>query len=247
LRLKLRLIASKDQLYDNDYHYKVQSFVYSLIRNSIYHNIHDSIHTWDGSVTPFCFSNIFPYGDMKKGNIKNLIISSPDGAFINLVSNQLKELNSTLNFGALQFELDKSRVFELKISYPLKVHTATPIITRISQQEYSSYDLELKHPFKYIFWRQTYPLELLIRQLETNIVRKYVRYTNRDPNSKISFNKFIFKKQISKKLTMHGSKQTVIGTFWDFWFDEQNDLTQFALDAGLGERNRLGFGFLNTY
>jgi CRISPR/Cas system endoribonuclease Cas6 (RAMP superfamily) len=31
--------------------------------------------------------------------------------------------------------------------------------------------------------------------------------------------------------------QTIIATYWRFWFDEE--------DAGFGERNRLGFGFMN--
>jgi CRISPR-associated endoribonuclease Cas6 len=245
VRVKLRLIAAQDQRYDNDYNYRVQSFIYNLIRNSKFHNIHDSTLKTIDSITPFCFSNIFPHGDMKKGDVKNLIISSPDNTFISLIFNKLKNSIPSLKFGRLEFELDSLRVFQLKTSYPQKVHTATPIMTRIPEQEYRHYDLQLKHPFKYIFWRHTYPLELLLKQLENNLVKKFVLYFNRTPHSRLSFNKLIFRKQIAKKLTMHGSIQTVIGTVWEFWFDELNELSEFAFDSGLGERNRLGFGFLN--
>ena len=39
--------------------------------------------------------------------------------------------------------------------------------------------------------------------------------------------------------------QTIFATFWEFWIDEINELIRFGLDAGIGERNTLGFGFLN--
>ena len=46
---------------------------------------------------------------------------------------------------------------------------------------------------------------------------------------------------------MKGYEQIVIGTIWEFEFDgwEDRRLIQFALDAGLGERNSMGFGFMN--
>ena len=38
---------------------------------------------------------------------------------------------------------------------------------------------------------------------------------------------------------------TVFASFWEFWFEEENELIKFGLEAGFGERNRLGFGFVN--
>jgi CRISPR/Cas system endoribonuclease Cas6 (RAMP superfamily) len=47
---------------------------------------------------------------------------------------------------------------------------------------------------------------------------------------------------------MKGFEQVIIGTLWEFGFNNGNkDLIQFALDAGLGERNSLGFGFMNLH
>jgi CRISPR-associated endoribonuclease Cas6 len=247
VRLKLELVATKDQSYDNDYNYKVQSFIYNLIRYSQFHNIHDSngIAPSDRSVTPFCFSNIFPYGDMKQNDSKSLIISSPNDKFINLIFTRLKESNSLIVIGRLEFKLTDVKMFIVKMRSPQKVYTSTPIIIRVPEKQYRHYNIELKHSFKYLFWRNTYPLELLIRQLEINLTRKFFHYYKRHPNSSISFNKLVFMKQVSKKLTVHSSVQTIIGTLWEFWIDEVNELTKFAIDSGLGERNRLGFGFLN--
>jgi len=60
------------------------------------------------------------------------------------------------------------------------------------------------------------------------------------------FETFKFKKQISTRVLMKGFEHVVIRTLWEFGFNNTNkDLIQFALDAGLGERNSLGFGFMN--
>lgn len=83
----LRMRAAKDQSYDNDYHYKVQSFLYNLIRNTDFHHLHDPAgkSLSDKPIIPFCFSNLFPYGDMHQGSEKTIVISSPDEKFLAII------------------------------------------------------------------------------------------------------------------------------------------------------------------
>lgn len=65
------------------------------------------------------------------------------------------------------------------------------------------------------------------------------------------FDMFKFKKQISTRLSINKFEQVIIGSIWEFIFNRINnnnnnkDIIQFALDSGLGERNSLGFGFMN--
>ena len=77
------------------------------------------------------------------------------------------------------------------------------------------------------------------------MLRKYTEYfnidsahlsspVNADANAFQIFNKFVFKKQISTKIVMKNTEQVVIGTVWEE-----------ILDVGLGERNSMGFGFMN--
>ena len=46
---------------------------------------------------------------------------------------------------------------------------------------------------------------------------------------------------------MKNTEHIVIGTVWEFQFQDLKDteIIQFALDSGLGERNSMGFGFMN--
>jgi CRISPR-associated endoribonuclease Cas6 len=63
------------------------------------------------------------------------------------------------------------------------------------------------------------------------------------------FDSFRFKKQISTRLSIDKFEQVIIGSIWEFIFNPTNinkDIIQFALDSGLGERNSLGFGFMNV-
>jgi CRISPR/Cas system endoribonuclease Cas6 (RAMP superfamily) len=83
----LQLKAARDQTYENSYNRNIQAFVYGLMRYTQYDYLHNAnkLTTKNNSnsdygrrITPFCFSNVFPYGGMKYGHTKNLIISSPD-------------------------------------------------------------------------------------------------------------------------------------------------------------------------
>jgi CRISPR/Cas system endoribonuclease Cas6 (RAMP superfamily) len=91
MRLLLQLKAAKDQIYENSYNRNIQAFVYNLLKDTQYDYLHDvkkltKNHSDDDRhIIPFCFSSIFPYGTMKCGHIRNLIISSPDECFISVL------------------------------------------------------------------------------------------------------------------------------------------------------------------
>jgi CRISPR-associated endoribonuclease Cas6 len=249
MRLLLRLEALKDQAYNKSYNHYVQSFFYNLIRNTEFNHLHDFRGTSPSkkAITTFCFSNLFPYGDMHNGDKKNLIISSPDERLIFLLYDTIKLINNPIHLGGMQFYIANLKVFQLHISFPLAVTSVTPIIVRIPRSIYQNYNLDLlKYPYEYIFWRQSYPLELFLSQIEMNMRKKYINNYNCTPESSLGLKKFIFKQQISRKLNIRGTTQTIIATYWKFWFEEDQKLIRFGLDAGFGERNRLGFGFMDT-
>jgi CRISPR-associated endoribonuclease Cas6 len=183
---------------------------------------------------------------MKNEDYRSIIISSPNKNFISFLRNKIRNLDAKIiHFGEMKFDIINLKIFDLELNPPVKFVSATPVIIRIPQSVYKDYNLELKHPYRYIFWRSNFPLELFLNQLELNLKRKYFNYYHEDPQSPLKFNRFVFKKQISQKILIKNMSQTIIATFWEFWIDEINELIRFGLDAGIGERNTLGFGFLN--
>ena len=84
---------------------------------------------------------------------------------------------------------------------------------------------------------------MFVNQLEDNLLKKYSQFSGSNIKREPIFLKFLPpKKQISTRL---GTQVIVIGTTWEFMFEEPSPLLQFALDTGLGELNALGFGFMN--
>ena len=161
-----------------------------------------------------------------------------------------KERNNLINIGKLQLMIDDIRIYETKLRPPFMLITGTPIIMRISSERYQKYDIETKYPYDYVYWKKEYPLEMFTQQLEENLCAKYAEFTGRKNASEVELpliQKLTFKKQISTRISLHDTEQIVIGSLWEFSFDHDSstELLQFGLDCGLGERNPMGFGFMN--
>lgn len=239
-----------------NYHYHLQGLIYGLIKGTRYEYIHDK----DGFKF-FCYSNIFPISNqIMKNDIRKMIISSPDPNFISVLDDQFNSFSKVINIGNMRFELDSVKRLEMKIPshLPFTMITGTPIIIRIPREKYAKYEIESSLDYEYIYWRKDYPIELFISQLWQNSLRKYTEYSkidlahlrsSEDAGTDVFqiLNKLVFKKQISTKIVMKNTEHIVIGTVWEFQFQELEDpaLIQFALDAGFGERNSIGFGFMN--
>ncbi len=243
------------------YHYHLQGFIYSLLEGSTYHYVHNK-----EGYKFFCFSNIFPAKDLVKNDVRTLIISSPDSDFISYLDEiLLHPYNLEVKVGCMRFKIDY--IDKLNVKLPNRsaftLITGTPITIRIPREKYKAYGIEPKGNYEYVYWRSDHPMDLFVSQIENNLTKKYEAYfglasdnnaTGRNEGGTemphlFLFQKFKFKKQISTRVTMKDFDHVVIGTVWEFGFDTNvnEDMIQFALDAGLGERNSLGFGFMNLH
>lgn len=134
--------------------------------------------------------------------------------------------------------------------------TGTPIIIRIPKALYNKYGYESIYE-NFTYWRNEHPVDVFIEQLQIKLLSKYRRFhtnTYQEYHEFLTKHKEIklfdtlkFKKQVSTRVFIKGFEQVIIGSQWEFGFNNGNnkEIVQFALDAGLGERNSLGFGFMN--
>lgn len=240
LRLLLSIKSLQNYQINFEYHHKVQGFIYSLLRNTKFDQLHDK-----QGFKFFCFSNIYK---AKDSNHHNLIISSPDQDFITQVKYQLNKIIQNqipIELGSL-FELIKVvDIPQKNLQFPLKIITQSPIILRIPLEKYQG-RITNTAPHKEIFWRSDHPVDLFINALEANLKKKFVEFTGYQIDESI-FERYDFKKQVSTKIDVANSKVPVIGSLWELGFSARihPDIQKFALDCGLGERNSLGFGFVN--
>jgi len=102
-RLLLKLKSQKDYSYDKSYYHKLQGFIYKVLRETEYSQLHDK-----KGAKFFSFSNIFPIENNKAGTIKNLIIPSPNEKFIAALKNKFietKEKRILANIGEMSLIL----------------------------------------------------------------------------------------------------------------------------------------------
>jgi CRISPR-associated endoribonuclease Cas6 len=238
------------------YHSHLQGFVYNLLRGSVYEELHDQ----KGS-KPFSFSNIFPYTNLRQGDIRTFLISSPDNQFIKYLFDLLQlyiKRQTQINIGWMTFKINY--IEEMYPRVPgsnFSLITGTPIVIRIWKDKYMDYGFESTFD-NFSYWKNEQPLSVFIEQLQGKLLSKYGRY-HIEPYTEYQeflakhkdiklFDTFKFKKQVANKVIIENIERIIIGTVWEFGFNNNNgnkDLIQFALDSGLGERNSLGFGFMN--
>lgn len=216
----------------------------------------------------FCFSNIFPFGDFEQGVERNLLVSSPDHAIIESIEHAtFSKIKSRqlLAMGELQFTISNvSKPFRINFEGPeITVRSATPIVMRIPKIRYEEYGIKPQVDYDYVFWRETIPLEAFVKQLRDNIAKKakeYLEGQRENSSEQVPYSNeeaflpavvsYKFIRSVAKPITVKEERQIIIGSIWDISFlAESADQTRtlgIALDSGLGERNSLGFGFMNA-
>ena len=247
MRLVLDLLAKRDSSYLMQYHHQIQGLIYNLLKDSPYDNLHDK-----EGYKFFCFSNILPPGDLKAGDHRTLIISSPDPKFIHHLHAVITTRLTEIRIEEMRFDLQGAKMVELDFpsDRPISMITGTPIIVRIERDKMLQAGIAPKGLYSSVFWRTQYPISIFIEMLRKNLVSKYVEFhktTSMEMPSDL-FSAFQFKKQVSTRVKIRDAEQIVIGTVWVFEFKREVDrgFIRFCLDAGFGERNSIGFGFMNV-
>ncbi|MEM5797504.1 MAG: CRISPR-associated endoribonuclease Cas6 [Candidatus Aenigmatarchaeota archaeon] len=245
MRILLRLEAIKDCEYDLKYFHKLQGFIYNLLKETKYDILHDK-----KGYKFFCFSNIFPIGDTKAGDMRNLLISSPDNLFIKFLEDKLKKLanDKFVNIGEMSFKIKEVSLLRIRLGRDCRIISATPIIIRIPEKNYEKYGIREKKK-RYVYWRPEYAFEAFVKQLEENLFKKYNEFYKTDVGEFHIFEQFKYKKPVVSHIIINGKEYKMIGSIWEFIFSylskEQRKILEFGIDCGFGEKNSLGFGFMN--
>jgi CRISPR-associated endoribonuclease Cas6 len=152
----------------------------------------------------------------------------------------------------MQFALKELRIASPRIRRSAALITRTPIIVRIPRRSYAKYGI--RSEYAYVYWRPNIAFEAFLRQLEDNLIKKYKSFIGADMVEEERylplFQQFVFRKQVCNHLLIKNREVRVFASLWEFHFShltrEQRELLQFGLDAGFGERNSLGFGFMEV-
>ncbi|MCW1309900.1 MAG: CRISPR-associated endoribonuclease Cas6 [Candidatus Nanoarchaeia archaeon] len=241
MRLLVKLKSRGNYSYDPSINHKIQGFIYDNLKTSFF----EWLHKKEGAKY-FCFSNIFPIGDIKKNSEVNLIISSQISELIDVLKERIP-LNTRINIGEYSFEPLSLNEIKLNLGSRIDLITATPIVIRIPKSRYKEYKIRSKRPYEY--WKKTMPLNIFIDGIETNFTKKYNSFFGINMERIKLFEKYEFKKEVSVIVKQTKGDSIIVGSLWKFStvFIEKDKLPifRFLIDTGLGEMNSEGFGFLN--
>lgn len=246
MRVLLTLRSLKDSAYDKAYYNKLRGLFYNLQKGSKYFNKHNN-----EGYRFYSFSNVFPAKDVKFGEKRNLIVSSPDNDFIHWMYGKIaliKENQEPLNIGESQFEIQKLSFLNPKIRNKTNLITGTPIVMRIPQKMYDTYGIKSSRPYE--FWKPEHDFNAFVVQLSSNLIKKYNQYYEENLREKNVFEVFKFKKPVCVHRIEEGREIKTIGSIWEFGFNyldqEQRGILWLGLESGFGELNSSGFGFMNV-
>ncbi|MBI5390465.1 CRISPR-associated endoribonuclease Cas6 [Candidatus Woesearchaeota archaeon] len=244
MRLLITVESMKDCSHVHCYG-KMRGFVYSLQKESPAFNKHNA-----SGYKLFTFSNIFPAQDVKSGETRYFQISSPLKDLMYYLKGRLGEMQEkkiVLNIGEYQFLITSVRSLHPVVTSSCELITGTPIVLRIPNQRYEEYGISSLRSYEY--WRPDYDFSIFVKQLTDNLIKKHKQFSGKVSRLRQLFEEFTFKKSVSVVVAEEGRNIPVIGSVWKFRFhhmeEEQQRILQLGLDAGFGEMNSSGFGFMN--
>ncbi|AEH25113.1 CRISPR-associated endoribonuclease Cas6 [Pyrococcus yayanosii] len=233
MRLKLSLLSKNGRVKQVNKH-AVQGFIYNMLKGSPYEKRHD-----EPKFKFFTFSDFFVDS---KGRL-SLLISSPDKEFINTLHESIRA-RDWIHIGQYEFEVLDVKKFSLKLRN--RFQTGSPIVLYKDKDRGEYFKLHYHRDLGFFLWR-----------LKENAIKKYEAFYG-EP---FVFEGPIFDRLIPKvrrngkldvyvKVVKNGTSFVVIGSNWELLEKErikaeERKFYRFIMDAGLGEKNSLGFGFIN--
>lgn len=242
-----------DTVYDEQYHHKLRGRMWRALDGTKFESLHS-----EDQLIGLSFSNPFPPGNLQEGDHRTLLVAAPQRDLLGVIAEDFTA-NPELNIGEMPFEVEDVSLLAPDVGEPGTrgvVETGTGVLVRIPPwraEDYPNVETDGEHG---TFWRPEHTVEPLKKQLEANLDQKHDLFCPDDlpgPSDVEGdlFDSYELIKTFALPTTVtQGVEQTLILSKWQFGYDIRDDHHRrhmnLALDTGLGERNALGFGFLNV-
>ncbi|NLV11150.1 CRISPR-associated endoribonuclease Cas6 [Halomicrobium mukohataei] len=251
MRVIAHLQARADAVYDETYHHKLRGRLWDALDGTAYGSLHD-----ENRPKGFTYSNPFPPGDMREGDEKTLLVASPHEELLAHVAADLK-LDRELNIGEMPFRVESVNGLATDVGEPGTsgtIETGTGVLVRIPPWRFEEYGIDTDHD-EAEFWRPEHTMEPFRNQIESNLDKKHGLFCPEYQPGPSAVDGDLFEgadliKTFSIPVTVtQGQRETWVLSKWRFDYTVRDDHHRrhlnLALDTGIGERNSLGFGFVN--
>lgn len=251
MRLLIRLEAQANAVYDHAAHHQLRGRIWRALEGTDFIDLHDAERP-----IGLCFSNIFPWGNITEGEQRNVLVSAADPDLLRAISTGLAQ-DSEFNVGEMPFEVTDVTAISPDVGEPGTrgtIESGTGLLVRIPPWKVDDYGIDPDGDGA-VFWRPEHSMEPLQTQLQQNLDKKHNLFcpeelpgpTDRDGGL---FSEYELIKTFALPLEVtQGEERTVVLSKWRFEYEVRDEHHRrhlnLALDAGIGERNALGLGFIN--
>jgi CRISPR-associated endoribonuclease Cas6 len=184
---------------------------------------------------------------MQEGDERTLIIASPNESLVDDIAGAVTEMGR-IEPGNLQYSVEHVTTFQIDPEQTGKMITGTPIIVRLPADRCREYGID-PEDYDDVYWRLEHNSEAFIDSIEDNLAHKYEEYYDREPPDRPYFTSYSPRKQVSIPRHYEDGVAETIATTWELGYEcptrEMHRLIRLAYDAGVGELNTTGFGFMN--
>jgi CRISPR-associated endoribonuclease Cas6 len=194
---------------------------------------------------------------MEAGDNRTLLVASPNEELLAHVATDLLN-DRELNVGEMPFRVTDLSDLNPDVGEPGTsgtIETGTGLLVRIPPWRCDEYGIDHPGGNTAVYWRPEHTMEPLKNQLEANLDKKHDLFMPdhlpgpSDVEGNL-FEEYELLKTFAVPVTVtEGEQQTFVLSKWRFGYtvrdDDHRRHLNLALDCGLGERNSLGFGFMN--
>ncbi|MEM3738551.1 MAG: CRISPR-associated endoribonuclease Cas6 [Thermoplasmata archaeon] len=232
MRILVELLPCCSGAYENLNKHAIQGMIYSQLKGTEFEKYHDS-----NRFKFFTFSDIFPIGNFEIGKKKNLLISSPNEELMNVLCERF-ENQKVVHIKDMEFMIGAVKKFRVKLSN--KYISGSPIV--LYKDSISN---------EYFTFQRNKDLIFFLTRLKENALKKYSAYFGEQIEFEGDlFDRLKFRKEVCVRDFKDGREFIIIGSVWRLLEkfsipDKYKKFYAFLLDCGLGEKNSLGFGFVN--
>jgi CRISPR-associated endoribonuclease Cas6 len=214
-------------------HY-LQSVIYSRFNQEGEKGFHES-----NNFRFFSFSDFFPSGNMRRGETRKVIISSPDDKIIGLLAKSFAQ-DGQMFLGPHKFEVISSKT--LRFGFPFRAYiSGSPVVLYKDNRNSKFFSL-----------KDGDGISFFMERIKENAIKKYTQFSGKTVKFLDGpiFDNIRLKKEVSVKINHREGDFFIIGSLWEKLGIGNGkkidyDFYKFIMECGLGEKNSLGFGFLN--
>lgn len=228
------------------------------VQNRALHTFVTQAMMWAGSIgpalardVPISYSRLFPFGEIKAGDLQQLIIASPAPEVAQGIARYLsKKRGSRISLGDAQYTLLGHQTISITLQKNrLILRNATPLIVRLPPKCINMFQIpgQSKGP---VFWEEGMPVEALTYALTDSLLSRYNRWNGTKLKVETLFAEASLFRSLPAKPSGQKKSGTAPSSLWEFRWSKMNQaqrkILAFGIEAGFGERTGSGYGFMNV-